>query len=209
VAGAARENEDVPDGVGIGDALGGEKDDARGVGQAAGEEQCQSGCGNVRENGFGGNDDEPAHGYVDRRGKKAETLDEPKLEEDAREGKSPDNAEERPAPGAPEINEEKRCVGSGDQEIDCRVIKNAERAFETGRRNGVIERRGGVEADEGAAIDGARNNVPGGSPQGGEDYENNKACNAEGEAETMRYRVGEFLKGNAPCDFVKKRTHIH
>lgn len=65
MAGAPGEDEEVPDGVVIAEAVPAVEDDAGRVEEASGEEEKQSGERDVGENRFAGDEDEPAHGDVD------------------------------------------------------------------------------------------------------------------------------------------------
>lgn len=61
----------------------------------------------------------------------------------------------------------------------------------------MIKRGGRVEADEGGAVDGASNDVPGGAAEDGEDQENDEAGDAQEEADAVGDGVGDFLESEA------------
>jgi hypothetical protein len=197
VADAPSENEHVPDGVAVGDAFGGEKDDATGIGQSACEQPDQRGERNVRYHRLGGDDHEPAHGDIHGGGQDCKTFHKPEFEQDAGDGESPDNAEERPAPRSAQTHQEERRVGSGNQEVDCGVVEDAQGALDSRGNDRVIERGGGVQADESAAIDGAGHDVPGGATQRGQDEKYHEASDAEQQPDAVGDGVGDFFDGMA------------
>jgi len=68
VADAAGHDEDVPDGVVIGDFFINIKYEAEGVGQSAQEEPNDAAQGNMGEQGLEGDENQPAKQNIDRQG---------------------------------------------------------------------------------------------------------------------------------------------
>ena len=81
MADAARENEQVPDGVAVGNAFGGEEDDATGIGQSTSEQPDYRGQRKVRDHRLGRDDNEPPHGDVHGGGQDCKAFHEPKFEQ--------------------------------------------------------------------------------------------------------------------------------
>src|SRR3954469_7568134 len=80
VAGAAGEDEAVPDGVVEGEGVPEVEDDARGVGDPAGEDPGDRSAGQVGEDGAGGAQAAPSHGDVDEGGDDVVAVSEDELE---------------------------------------------------------------------------------------------------------------------------------
>src|SRR4051812_27425221 len=123
VAGAAGEDEAVPDGVVEGEAVPEVEDDAGGVGDAAGEDPGDGAAGELAEHGAGGEQAAPAHGDVDEGGDDVVAVSENEFEDRTGGGESPEDAEEAPSPGAADEDEEERRVTAGDQGVDRDVVE--------------------------------------------------------------------------------------
>ena len=197
MADAASKDEDVPDGVAVGDALGGIKDDASGIGQSAREQPDQRGGRNMGDHRLGGDDHQPAHGDIHGGGQNSETFHKPEFEQNAGEGEPPDDTEERPAPRSTQTHQEKRRISSGDQEVDGGVVEDAQGTFDARGNDRVIERGGGVQADQSNAIDGAGDDVPGSAAQRGQNEKYHEAGDAEQQPDAVGDGVGDFFDGMA------------
>ncbi len=208
MAGAAGHNHQVPDEVMVGYALAGVEDDADGIHHAAHANPEKADGGHVGENLARANHAEPAHRQIERCGENREAVGEPEFEQNAGDGNCPDNAEERPAPTAPQIDEQKWRVGAGDQGIDCAVIEDHQCVFGARRRCAVIKRGSSVEADQRDTINRATDNLPAAAvnqSQHGQDREGHKAAH---QAETMGERIGKLFHGDLTGDTAHPAIHI-
>jgi len=93
VAGAAGENKQVPDDMAVGKTLPDIENDAGGIEEATRQDPEQRDARNVRQHGLSGDDDQPAHCQVNRRGQILEMIDKPEFEENPREGQTPNHTE--------------------------------------------------------------------------------------------------------------------
>lgn len=113
------QHEQVPDDVGEGEAVPEVEDDAEAVAESADAEPDESAGGEGGEEGFDGDDSEPAHGQVDSGGDAPVFVGiEEDLVDDSREGEPPFDAEDRPAPASFEGEEGKGRIGAGDEQVD-------------------------------------------------------------------------------------------
>ena len=72
----------------------------------------------------------------------------------------PDQSQQRPSPGATQVHECKRRVGTRDQQVDGGMIKNAEGALSRRMLHGMIDGRRSVECDERRTINADADDVP-------------------------------------------------
>ena len=149
MARATSQHEEVPDRVHVAMPIQREKDYARRVRQAAREQPENRARCDVGQQRADGDDHEPAHSHVDSRREHGEPAGaKDALECDAGGGQAPDDAEQRPSPGAAHAHEDERSVCAGDEEVDRGVVQAAEdffRAPEDVPGKGVVERRGGIQ----------------------------------------------------------------
>ena len=77
-------------------------------------------------------------------------------------------------------------------------------AFDARGNDGVVQRGGGVQADESDAVDGAGDDVPRGATQRGENEKHDKASDAKQQADAVGDGVGDFLDGMAKLGHVRE-----
>ncbi len=148
MAGGACEHEEVPEGVEPGYALREVENRARGVGDAACDEEAER-CG--RKGGLERLDcdnDDPAHRNVAERRKDAEAIYEKNLEDGATERKRPFERENRPSECAAERGEAKGGIGARNEDVDRGVVEHLKALFRDGIVCRVVDGRGGEEQNE-------------------------------------------------------------
>jgi len=152
---ASAENEEVPDGVVVGELLDEVEEGAHGVDDSPGKEPGKPPGGQGIQEGLDGEDGEPPHQDVGDRGQDLEPVDEEDLEDDPRGGQHPDQAEQGPSPASLERHQRKGRVRPSDQQVDARVVDDLEDVLQPRRADGVVKRRGRVEEHQGRAEDAA------------------------------------------------------
>ena len=186
MAGTASQDQQVPDHMMVGNFLAGVEDYADRIRQTTQNDPDDPRQWNVQVDLVRGDDAEPTHRNIGGHREDGEPVCKPQLEEDAGDGEAPDRREERPAPVSPQVDQQKGCVRSGDQQIDGAVVEDVQDAFGARRRDSVIERGGGIEADERGSIDGAAENLPDAAVHDSEDQKNDEAENATCQPEAVR-----------------------
>ena len=129
------------------------EDQAAGVGNAAGEDEVETGGRDVRRQWAQGDEHQPAHEHVEGDGEALWLESAPELEQDAEDCERPNEGEEQPAPGAPEDAEGEWGVGAGDHEEDRRVIQHLEPILRLPRSKPVQCGRAEVEQHGGHGKD--------------------------------------------------------
>ncbi len=108
----------------------------------------------------GCNHAKPAHSHVKRSGKNGEAIGKPQLKQNSGNRDRPDNAEQRPAPTAFQVHEQKRRVSSRDERVNRAMIKNHQGVLGAGRRGAVIKGGSGVKTDQGDSVDRTTDDLP-------------------------------------------------
>lgn len=193
VASTACYDEDVPYRVAERKAAGGKEGDADGIEEASCEEPVDAVSRDRREQWLHRYQGDPAHGEVYGGGQDLEVINEPEFEDDSCHRESPDNREERPAPAAAKGDKRERRVGASDEQIDCAVIEDLQSALRARRRQGVIERRSGVNANESASVYRAADDLQSAAAQNGEHQQHDETGDAEKQADSVRNAVGQFF----------------
>ena len=113
------QDEQVPDQVGeLEPGVERKKDDAAGIGEAAGDQPAYPRCRHPCEQRLGGEHHQPAHQQIEDGGQHRVFIANEALEHHAGDSQPPDDAEQRPADGAVQHAETDRRVGAGDQQED-------------------------------------------------------------------------------------------
>src|SRR5579859_4574163 len=154
-----------------------------------------------------GDDAKPTHGKIRRNGNYREAVSEPKFEQNANHGHAPDDGKKRPTPTAAQIDEEKRRVRAGDEQVNCAVVENHEGALGTRRGGAVIESGGRIEAHERRAKNSAAEDLPHATAHNCENQKNDEADDAADQAEAVRERVGKFVGGDVVDDSAGPGEH--
>lgn len=129
VADASCHYEQVPNGVAIWNLSRGEEHHTDRVHNASRNQPSKSESRDMGHERSGGHHYEPAHREIEDRGEDLEMVYKPELEDDPSHGAAPDDSKQRPSPSAPQIDEQKRRVGSRNQQIDRRVIQDSQRTL--------------------------------------------------------------------------------
>ena len=190
---AAGQHETMPDRVVIGQPLPDVENDAQRVRQPTQQQQPQTARRNAAQHRLGGDHHRPAHAHVQGYGNEGRAPSAHDAQHDADQRQSPDDAEQRPAPGSAQIHQQKRGVSAGDQNKNRRMVECPQYRLDAGQRDAVVQGRGGVEQDQGCAEDAASHDVPGVAVQAGEGGQYPKTGDAEYGAHTMNNAVGDFL----------------
>jgi len=126
VGDAAAQDEQMPDHVAVGKALPDVEDDTDRIGQSASAEKDERAAGHVEPQFPTGQHDEPTHDQIEDECHLAEAAHKQGCEQDADNCQCPDGNEQSKTPSSPERKEQKRRVGSGDEQVDRRVIEHPE-----------------------------------------------------------------------------------
>ena len=145
MAGGAGEDEQVPGKMAIAKPLVREKNQTRGVGDAAGEEPDHSGRRNRQDELTEGEQDQPAHSEIQKKGQLFPANAGAQFERHADKSEEPDESEDCPTESTAHRTERERRIRSGDEQKDRGVIDDLERALEARLRPGVIKRRAEIE----------------------------------------------------------------
>src|SRR5690606_22210924 len=160
VADAAGDDEHVPDRVRIGQLLAVVEHGAQGVEQSAGEQPAEREAIQRVPHRLDRHQYQPAHRDVDQRGQALEAAGVEQFEDHSGEGQDPDRGEYAPAPRAAQADQRERGVGAGDQQVDRAVVKDLQPALGNGVLDGVVERGGGVQQQQGDAEDDGAGQLP-------------------------------------------------
>ena len=105
------------------------EDDSDGIGESAGDQQCQSRCADIAQKSLEEEDNVPAHAQIDDQRQPLQFA-EYSFQQDADHGQSPDEAEDRPALRPFESQQREWGIGSGNQQVDADMVENLEQAFQ-------------------------------------------------------------------------------
>ncbi len=197
MAGAASYNEAVPDGVVVRHLLPRIKGDPHRVQHSTGQQPKEPAEGNPEKHRLDRKKCEPAHQEVYRRGQDRKMFHKPDFEQNPRHRQSPDDREQRPTPASTQIDEQEWGVSPGDEQIYGGVIADLENSLQPPGANAVIERRGRIEADEGAAVDRATYDSPRAATHRCENDQYDEAGHAQRQANAVCQAVGKFFCGEA------------
>ncbi len=136
---------------------------------------------------------DPAHGEVYDGGQDLEVINEPELEDDSRHRERPNNREKRPAPAAAKSHKCERSVCASDEQINRAMVEDLQSALGARRRQSVVERGSGVNANESAPVDSATDDLQGAAAQNGEHQQHDETGDAEKQADSVRNAVGQFF----------------
>ncbi len=75
------------------------------------------------------------------------------------------------------------------------MVADSENSLQPPGANAVVERRGRIEADEGAAVDRATYDSPRAATHRCEDHQHHEASDAQRQANAVRQAVGKFFGG--------------
>ena len=193
--GAARKDEEMPDGMVVGQAAPAVEHEAQDVGEPSGDEEPQTiGC-EGGDQWLDGDEDEEAHPHI-----KADRGDRPAaeqgdLKDDTEEGDRPDDGEKRPSPGAADIHQDEGGVGSGDQEKDGRMVEDPQDRLCLGDLDAVVESRGRVKQDKRSPEYAAAHDMPGVSEERREGGQYPERPDGEDGADPVGDAVGQLLRG--------------
>jgi hypothetical protein len=96
---------------------------------------------------------DPAHHQVGQRRVVFKSIDPADLHTSADCGDSPDDGQERPSYRTTEVDDDHRCVGPGDQEVDANVIEQEQHPLAPSLSPSVIEGRSRIEEDHRDPVD--------------------------------------------------------
>src|SRR5215472_1645333 len=164
---AAGYHEDVPYCVTEAKPARGEKRDSYGMEQTASEEPIDSVHWNRREQRFRCNQPDPAHRKIRRGREHFEVVKEPELKNDLGHCQGPNQREQRPTPTSSHTYQSERSVSASDKEIDGAMVEDPEGAFGARPGQRVVERRGGVNADQRGSVDRTTHNLQAAATQNG------------------------------------------
>src|SRR5215472_5193337 len=142
MADRSRQHENMPDRMMETLVVEGEEQDSEGVEQASHKEKYQSQRRKGGKKLADGDQGEPSHGEIKHGRDAGKASQEKYFEDHAARGQRPDNAQQRPAPGAAKADERERRVSAGDQKVDRHMVQDAEHALGFGQTNAVIRSRG-------------------------------------------------------------------
>ena len=155
------EDKQVPDRVHVADLFQLVEDDAHRVADAAREEQDQPAGLHRGKQRLDGQHDAPAHRDIEDHLDFAEAVQHHRVKDDTDDGKSPQDAEERPAERAAQGHQQIGRVRARDQQENGRVVKDAEHALCTRRGERVVECGHRVENDQRRAVERDRDHAVG------------------------------------------------
>ncbi len=160
---------------------------------------------------FPGRDNaQPAHAQIEDHGSLLEPRDTGRFQNDSADCTCPDNAENAPAPGAPEIYKREGSIRACDQKIDCRVVDNLEKPLGGAVGQAVVKRRSAVEKNKCAAENREAHNVPGRSAIDGTDNQNDQPPDAQRRPQAVGKTIDYlFTKRVSPHSISPCVLHIH
>jgi len=106
-------------------------------------------------------------------------------------GEAPDDAEQRPAPGAGQGDQAERRVAAGDQEVDRQVIELAHDHFRPPAQ-AVVQRRDAVEQDQAEAVDRHADDLHRRAVERGEDQQPDRAKASQQRTDQVRPGIEAF-----------------
>jgi len=134
MAGSPRQHEPVPDEVAVAQArIGDEEDSTQRVGQSPGHQPGQARCGQAGVHRVYRHDNEPSHQQVQDRGNDGVGYAAQHLQCHAGQRQYPDQYQQRPAPCPVQYAQGEWRVGSRDEQIDRRMVDDAEDVLESAR----------------------------------------------------------------------------
>jgi hypothetical protein len=179
--------------VAVRKALGREERDARGVRDAARKEPEQSVEGNALPEGPGRHHGQPSHAEIEAGREDGVMEPGAQLERDPDDGQPPDDAEEGPAPGAPEHAKGERRVGARDQEEDGPVVEHPQDALGAGVGHRVVQGGGEIKEDGGAREDTGPRDVRRSAVAHGASDEDRRTHECGEQADGVTGAVGDLL----------------
>lgn len=153
---------------------------------------------------------QPAHAQIEGKGNLLEPRNTKTFQNDSDECTCPDNAENTPAPGAPESYKRKGSIRARDQKIDCRVIDNLEKPLGGALAQAVVKRRRGIEKNKCAAENRKTHNMPCRSAIDGTDNQDDQPDDAQRRPQAVSKTVDYFFtKRVSPHSISPCAGHIH
>ena len=147
-----RQRPPMPDRVQIRHFLDDVEDGTEGVGQAAGDKQPEASGWQHLDDTPDAEDDRPAHDRIDDDTHPLGSKHPERLAGDADQREYPDEDKQADAAVSAQRDQAKRRVGTRDQQIDGRVVKDLEDIFGARIGQAVVERRGHILEDHGNAV---------------------------------------------------------
>lgn len=144
----AADDEEVPNGVVVGEFFPGVEEDAYGVGEPAEEDAEGGGGGHLGEHAGEGEGAGPAHDEVEGHGEPFPAAEEEELVEEPGGCHAPNEGE---VGAAGQVAQQQGGVGAGDEEVDADVVELAQAVFPLGALYGVVGGGGGVDEGHAAA----------------------------------------------------------
>ncbi len=207
---ASAQYQHVPDSVIVGELFPGVEYDAESVRQPSEQQQCKAEAGDMDEDFPDRNNAQPAHAKIEGNGNLLEPRDTDTFQNDSADCTCPDDAENAPAPDAPESYNREGSIRACDQKIDCRVIDDLEKPLGGALAQSVVKRRRGIEKNKCGAKNQETHNMPGRSAIDGTDNQNNQADDAKRRPKAVRKTVGYlFTKRVSPHSMSPCVRYIH
>ncbi len=148
MAHAAAQHEQVPDGVVEGEPFPDVEDNTQSVKQAASHQPGYTSRRDSLKERLDGDDDEPPHPYVYKARQDPGSPDPENGHEHTESREPPDKTKQGPPPSTPQVDQSKRCIGTGDKQIDGGMIEISENPFDTRALESVVEDGREVHHDE-------------------------------------------------------------
>ncbi len=153
---------------------------------------------------------QPAHAHIDGNGNLLKPRDTDTFQNDSADCTCPDDAEDAPAPPAPESYKREGSIRACDQKIDCRVIENLEKPLGRALGQAVVKRRSPIEKNKCAAENRETHNVPDRSAVDGADNQDDQPADAqrrpEGVGKTVDYFFAKYVSSDSMSPCIR---HIH
>lgn len=172
---AGRQNKDMPDRMVVRQTPPHVEKATHSVRQPTPDKECQAAGGDRRQKRFDGDDNDPTHRHIRQGSENGSVADQATLESDAEESQSPNQAKERPAPRAAQIDQGEGGIGAGNEQVDSGMIEEAQNSFGAGQGDTMVEGGGGIQNDLCRAIDTATDDMPGGTEDTCEGRQNGQA----------------------------------
>lgn len=193
MAQAAGQHKKVPDAVHVGDFFHRVENDADGVRRAARPQPDQAADRHVGQQRLQNQDAQPSHHDVQQHRRLLHPVEEDRLEAHAQNRDAPDDDQERQAPRALHAEQQKRCVGPGDEQKDGSVINELEDALNFRLLKAVVERRGQVQDDQRSAVDAETHHLRDVAVEHRQHHQHRQPGNAQSRADAVRDAVHNFF----------------
>ena len=124
---------------------------------------------------------DPAEQHVEAYRQAFKTADGKRLQQYARDGDTPNNAEQCPAPGALQAEQRHRGIGAGNKKEDRAVIHYAQNGFEGRVSDPMVEARDRDHQEHRAAVDRIACNRKGTGVTAADDHQHRQSRDACGD----------------------------